>query len=174
MKLYINTESWPRMRHIVVRYVSNESYEILFNNDWIYHSFIKYIKEMMSEHGEPYAAFVNRFSKGKLEQISEARFRESYLRSVHEGDRDNLMNRSQLKEANLKAGFYNESFYLFKAKPKKERLTYHDLTIAGNRKEIIDKGSLERRINLYEDVVAKNDRLNAYIKPTFPKWVFRN
>ena len=174
MKLYINTESWPRMRHIVVRHVSDDSYEILFNNDWIYHAFIRYIKEMMLEHGEPYAGFVNRFSNGKLKHISEARFRLSYLGSVHELDVDEQMTSSEMKEAGITAGFYNESFYYFKAKPKKERLTYQDFKIAGNRKEIINKGSLERRINLYEDVVANNDRLNAYIKPTFTKWVFRD
>jgi|GEM_PF-3130631 hypothetical protein len=157
MKLYINTETWPYMRYVAVRHVSDDSYEILFKDDWIFLCFIKYIKEMMLEHGEPYAGFVNRFSTRKLKKISETRFRSSYIRAVHELNVDEQISRKEMKAQGITAGFYNETFYYFKSKPKKKRLTYQDFQIAGNRQEFIVKESLRRRITLYEDLIGSDD-----------------
>ena len=62
-----------------------------------------------------------------------------------------------MKKVGITAGFYNESFHYFKAKPKRERMTYQDFTIAGNRKEIISKESLPKRIVLYEDIITSRE-----------------
>ena len=154
MKLYINDETWPRMRYVVVRHVSEDSYDILFRDGQIRHCFIRYIQAMIEEHGEPYAGFVNRFSRRNLKNICEARFRWSYLKSVHEFDYENQISRYEMKQRGITAGFYNESFHYFKAKPKRERMSYQDFIIAGNNKDILSKESLPKRIVLYEDIIA--------------------
>lgn len=159
MELYINTETWPRMRHIVVRYVSEHRYEILFRDDYIHHCFIRYIQAMMAEHGEPYAGFVNRFSKRNLRDICEIRFRRSYLKSVHEFDYQNQISRHEMKERGIHAGFYNESFHYFKVRTKKERMSYQDFTIAGDRKVVLHKECLSKRIVLYEDIIASQGQM---------------
>ena len=162
MEMFLNTHRWRSMRALFMRSFSGREFSIYFKAKSIKYSVIKYVHYMMSLHGGKYAGFINAFGTQELEKITANRFNIAYVKSVREGDYDNMLSSLDLRDSNLKYGYFNEIYYYFDANPEIIELTENDLMIAGNQKVKIPRSSLTRRFTKYEDlesIIAANQKV---------------
>ena len=152
MEMFLNTHRWRSMRALFMRSFSGREFSIYFKAKSIKYSVIKYVYYMMSLHGGKYAGFINAFGTQELEKITERRFKTAYVKSIDEDDYGNVLTSIQLRDGNLKYGYFNEVYHYFDFNPEITGLTENDLTIAGNQKVKIPRSSLLRRFTRYDDL----------------------
>ena len=127
--MFLNTHRWRSMRALAIRNIDDEEYNLYFKAKSIKYSVIKYVHYMMSLHGGKYAGFINAFGTQELEKITERRFKTAYVKSIDEDDYGNVLTSIQLRDGNLKYGYFNEVYHYFDSNPEITGLTENDLTL---------------------------------------------
>ena len=93
----------------------------------------------------PYIGFINVHGTQELRKITEARFKEAYLYSIHVND-DDMFTYTPVRNGIMKKAYFDMFRHFFEPKPKITKPTEEDLKIAGDSKEKILISSLKRRV----------------------------
>lgn len=145
MKMFLNIEKWAWMRPLFIQERGKGEYSIRVKAGSVKLSILRYIQYMVNKHQGKYIGFINVHGTQELRKITEARFYEAYLYSIHLND-DDMFTSTPVREGIMKRAYFDMFRHFFEPKPKITKPTKEDLEIAGDSKEKILISSLERRV----------------------------
>lgn len=145
MRMFLSVEKWAYMRPLFIQERGKGEYGIHVKADSIKLSILRYIQYMVNKYGGLYIGFINVHGTQELRKITEARFNEAYLYSIHLNDDDSFTS-TPVRNGIMKRAYFDMFRHFFKPKPSITKPTKEDLEIAGDSKEKILKSSLEYRI----------------------------
>jgi len=139
----IEKDKWAWMRPLCIWEHWQGYYIIYVRAKYIRHAVLRYIQYMTRKYGIAYIAFINAYGTQELKKITEARFNEAYLYSIHQED-DNRFTYEPVRKETIKEAYFGKFRHYFKPNPSITDPTEDDLKIAGDLKEKILISSLNQ------------------------------